>query len=171
MNHPARSSLLARLILAMLLLAATAPAVLLIGCNSSQQTTPPATAPSVPTVTLTLGDQPYVMEIAANEDQRQLGLMHRTSLPEGHGMIFLFTDEDVREFWMKDVPFDLDLVFLNKAGRVVRIVRLNAMDESARSSDFPAFYALELPAGAVHSTGLKVGMTVKIPVDQLPPAQ
>src|SRR5216110_2927678 len=68
---------------------------------------PPATHPAdVPVVelqrkvTIEIGGKPLSIEVAANDDDRQRGLMYRKSMPEDHGMLFVFPGERPLSFWM-----------------------------------------------------------------------
>jgi uncharacterized membrane protein (UPF0127 family) len=86
-------------------------------------------------------------------------------MPDNHGMIFVFSDEEVRAFWMKHTRFPLDIIFLDSAGGVVSIKQMDAYDLHNTSSDKPARYAIELNKGAVSMTGLKVGDRIVIPAE------
>jgi len=52
------------------------------------------------------------VEVAKTFEQRTIGLMFRKSLEENHGMLFIFEDEVVRKFWMKNTYISLDLLFI-----------------------------------------------------------
>jgi hypothetical protein len=88
-------------------------------------------------------------------------------MPADHGMIFVFSDDQVRQFWMKNTRFPLDILFLDSAGKVVSVHQMQAYDLKETSSDFPARYALELNTGAAAESGVKVGDILDIP----PPAR
>src|SRR5262245_63302067 len=80
------------------------------GCESTKDAAKPgessATAGSAspsgtPTVTVTVGPaEPLRVEVAATEEQRELGLMDRDSVPTGTGMIFVFSQAERGAFWM-----------------------------------------------------------------------
>src|SRR5947207_6789398 len=63
-----------------------------------------ACAPSGPAVTVHTagGDVTVAVEVARTPDEQQRGLMYRTALAEGHGMLFVFGDDSDRQFWMKN---------------------------------------------------------------------
>ena len=68
------------------------------------------------------GDAHFQVEIADSDEERRIGLMYRTSLPENGGMLFDFSDEDrVQSMWMKNTLIPLDMAFVAKDGRIVRI--------------------------------------------------
>ena len=55
-------------------------------------------------------------EIADSPEERQKGLMFRSRIDEGRGMIFLFPFPQVLSFWMKNVPFDIDIGYFDSKG-------------------------------------------------------
>ena len=70
--------------------------------------------------------------------------MRRDSLPSDQGMIFVFDKEEQRGFWMANVRFPLDIIFLDATGKVVSIKQMKAYDPSSTPSNGPAQYAIEL---------------------------
>lgn len=93
----------------------------------------------------------------------QKGLGGRTDLPSGLGMLFL----NCNSFWMKDVPFDLDLVRLDKDFNVTEITRMpgsfhNLYLPTYRARKRASEHAIELPAGYCEAKGVKVGDKLEI---------
>ncbi len=83
------------------------------------------------------------------------------------GMLFVFSDAQVREFWMKDMEFALDILWIAD-GRIVAIDRdvpppSARFDEPARVSSLPLRVdaVLELPAGQAYEFGIIEGMSMK----------
>jgi uncharacterized membrane protein (UPF0127 family) len=89
--------------------------------------------------------------------------MHRQSMPADHGMIFVFPDEAIRAFWMRNTKIPLDILYLSAAGRVVSIHPLEPLDETPVRSDGPAKYAIELNQGAAARAGVQVGFVIELP--------
>ncbi|OPY83539.1 MAG: hypothetical protein A4E65_00509 [Syntrophorhabdus sp. PtaU1.Bin153] len=109
----------------------------------------------------------FVTELAVTESQHARGLMHRVSLRDDTGMLFIFNNEELRHFWMRNTLIPLDLVFIDSQ-RIVVSVHCDArpLDESAITSRFPARYVLEINAGLVSKCGIGSGMRVRF--DNLP---
>lgn len=129
----------------------------LCGCRK------PAEPPRLPTTPMQIGTQTYELEIANTDADRQKGLMDRETLPTGRGMIFVFAKEAPRSFWMKNVVFPLDIIFLDATGRVVDVKRMLPLDLRSVSSARPAKYAIELAAGQASASGVKIGDVLVIP--------
>lgn len=104
----------------------------------------------------------FVAELAVTEAEHARGLMHRVSLAHNGGMLFIFDNEEVRYFWMRNTVIPLDMIFIDSQKRVVNIHRgAKPMDETAISSRFPAKYVLEISAGLVSQCGISSGMKVR----------
>ena len=90
----------------------------------------------------------FDIEIADNPYERQTGLMYRNTLEVNQGMLFAFEQEAVLNFYMKNTPLGLDLIFLNKELEIVHIHK-NAIpnDPTGISSVKPAQYVFEIQAG------------------------
>jgi len=100
----------------------------------------------------------FSVEVATTPEQRQRGLMHRTSLPADGGMLFVFPEEKVAQMWMKDTPLSLDLLFLGADGRVLRIEEgAEPLSTRVISSGLPARGVLELAGGSAARLGLRAG--------------
>jgi uncharacterized membrane protein (UPF0127 family) len=135
-------------------------AALLVGCQ------PGATAgsqPALPTVTMSLGEKTFTLEVANTEESRERGLMRRDSMPSDHGMIFVFAAAQPLNFYMKNTRIPLDIVFLDAGGRVISIKQMKPYDLSLTPSGGAALWAIELNQGAAASAGLKVGDQLQIP--------
>lgn len=106
-----------------------------------------ACAGDFPTATIDVGDKTIKVEVAATPELRARGLMHRDSLAKDKGMLFIYPDEAPRSFWMKNVPFPLDIAFADSTGKIVRIDDMPPMTTNSTKSLYPATYALEMNKG------------------------
>lgn len=103
-----------------------------------------------------------VAELAATPEERQRGLMYRTELPAGSGMLFVFEEEQELSFWMKDTYIPLDIAFIDAAGRIVDIQHMRPQTENLHTSAAPAIFALEVPLGWFAAHDVNVGDTAQI---------
>jgi uncharacterized membrane protein (UPF0127 family) len=105
-----------------------------------------------------LGEFTLSIELAATESERSKGLMHRTEMNRGHGMLFRFDKTRMVQMWMKNTPLSLDMVFIDELGQVKHIAR-NTIPQSTKiiSSRSPVRYVLEINAGIAEELGIKRG--------------
>jgi uncharacterized membrane protein (UPF0127 family) len=101
------------------------------------------------------------LEIASTYQSRAIGLMHRSSVPEGTGMLFFYPVEDRLRFWMKNVPMDIDIGFFDAQGSLVGWHTMKGTQTRPASrpkpypiyeSQGPAQFAVELTAGFFKSS-------------------
>jgi len=102
------------------------------------------------------------VEIADTEEERTQGLMLRSQLAEGRGMLFIFPESAFWPFWMKDTYIPLDILWLNEKQEVVEIVReaqpaVGRLRPPSFGGTVPARFVLEVPAGFVERHGVKEG--------------
>ncbi|HEY0615766.1 MAG TPA: DUF192 domain-containing protein [Candidatus Elarobacter sp.] len=111
------------------------------------------------------------LAVAANERQREHGLMNVRWVPPGQGMIFAFPDGDqMRGFWMKDTVTPLDMVFVTSDGTISEVaVNVPATpprtpDEKIARRQAVAHYVIELGSGQAGAFGLIPGSRIAVPV-------
>lgn len=112
--------------------------------------------------TLNLNGHSIALERVADDPARQKGLSGRDSLPKDRGMLFVFNRDQAGCFWMKDMRFPLDIVWLDMSKQVVQIAAHVSPLTYPRSfcpSD-PATYVIELNAGQAKGLGIEVGHTL-----------
>ncbi len=98
------------------------------------------------------------IEIADNDSTRERGMMQRTEFPERTGMLFLFDEETMQQFWMGNTPLALDLLFIDADSQIVDFAKYAVPFSNAPlASRSPAQYVLEVPAGWVDSNGIVEG--------------
>ena len=110
----------------------------------------------------------FSVEIADTPDKQQLGLMFRESMPRDHGMLFIFSGETMRSFWMKNTRIPLDIMYFDKDLKLVSV----AVAKPCRTprcptyaSEGPAQYVLELNAGKAAELGVRPGDELKLHID------
>lgn len=108
------------------------------------------------------GADTLVAEVANTETERARGLMGRSTLPEGSGMLFVFGEPEIQGVWMRDTPLPLDAAFIDEDRRVTTIVGLEPFDETVRYSDVPIEYVLEVERGWFAEHGVEAGDTATI---------
>lgn len=101
------------------------------------------------------------IEIADNDYQIQTGLMYRKSMQNDRGMLFIFSEDAPRSFYMKNTEFSLDIIFINSKNKVVSIQKnAKPLDERSLPSTGPAQYVLEVNTGLTDSWNLKAGDSI-----------
>lgn len=104
------------------------------------------------------GRHPITIEIAATMEEKARGLMFRSKVPDGTGMLFPYGDEQEITMWMKNTYASLDMVFIRLDGTVLRVAtNTEPLSENIISSGGPAAAVLELAAGSAGKLGLKRG--------------
>ena len=134
-----------------------------------------------------IGAETFTLELALNDETRFKGLSGRTEIAANGGLLFVFPDRfvQVHNFVMRDCPVDIDILYLDKAGRVVASYEMKA--EAGRSEDekvlsgppgtpewaktndayenrlkrysskFPSQFVIELKGGTIARLGIKNG--------------
>ncbi len=116
-------------------------------------------------IKLTLPRGEIEVQLADSETSRELGLSYRESIGDEEGMLFIFDKPDVYAFWMKDMKFPIDIIWLSETGQVVHT------EEDVSPNTYPkifankpkAQYVLELNAGMAKKYGLYLGSKVLFP--------
>lgn len=102
----------------------------------------------------------FDVEVADTAKTQKNGLMFRTQLDADKGMIFINEYDQVWNMWMKNTLIPLDMIFVNKAGRIVKIApNAQPKDLTIISSDIPVRAVLEIGAGQSEKKGIMVGDT------------
>jgi uncharacterized membrane protein (UPF0127 family) len=103
----------------------------------------------------------FDVEIAQTPEQMQYGLMNRTDLPENYAMLFLFPDDRQRSMWMKDTPLPLDMLFVDKHGKILYI-KQRATPNSTEEISFstPARAVIEMLGGTAEKKNIQVGDSI-----------
>jgi uncharacterized protein len=117
-----------------------------------------ALAQALPVVELSAGMHRIRAEVAADYGSRMTGLMHRPSMPQGAGMLFIFEESAVQCMWMKNTLIPLSVAFIDEAGRIINIADMTPHSEQSHCASRPARYALEMNRGWFEARGIKPGI-------------
>lgn len=98
------------------------------------------------------------IEFAETEYETQTGLMYRDKMANNQGMLFIFPDERMHSFYMKNTEIPLDIIYI-KSDLTIASFQENAqpMNETGLSSQVPVQYVLEVNAGLAQKWLLEVG--------------
>src|SRR5271165_2009474 len=111
------------------------------------------------------GVHSFSVEVVATDAEREKGLMYRRELPEGRGMLFDFQNEQPVAFWMKNTYIPLDMIFIRKDGRILRIAEnTEPLSERLVPSGGPILAVLEVIGGTARKLGIKPGDLVAHPI-------
>jgi uncharacterized membrane protein (UPF0127 family) len=122
-------------------------------------------------VTTPAGVRRFHVQVALSQEQRTMGLMERTSLPDSAGMLFLYERDEpaTSGFWMFRTRIPLDIAFMDSAGRIVAIRQMTPCTATLMSGcpsyepGAPYRAALEVNAGVLARHGIAIGTQVELP--------
>ncbi len=114
--------------------------------------------------TVAIGDMVIDTKVVSKAGDRKKGLSKIDSLPFTEGMIFVFENKGPYAFWMKDMKFAIDIIWIDENKRVVDIAA-NVAPEPGRGDDEltlyrpggEALYVLEINAGLSALHGIQIG--------------
>lgn len=104
------------------------------------------------------------VEIARTPPERNRGLSGREELMWGHGMLFIMDEPGLHGFWMKDMKFPIDIIWIDE-NLVVQDISAELPPESYPKIFYPktkAKYVLEVPAGFSKSYGIAPGIVLQL---------
>jgi len=144
--------------------------ILLTGCGSEKVGTGLDSPTGDHGAYLTVRDMTFEVEVVDSLDDQIKGLSWRESLEEDEGMLFIYDISKKRRFWMKDMKFGLDIIFIND-GIVVDIVLdlpapVGDEEPMGYTSKEVSDMVLEVNAGVVDKYGVEVGDGVDIVWDK-----
>ena len=141
--------------------------VLLLAFAGTFAQAQPAAAPALQPqldlqrATLQAGRQKISVQLARTPQQRQTGLMHRRSMPQQEGMLFVFDQPGVQCFWMKNTLLPLTAAFVDDDGTIVNLADMQPQSETPHCSARPVRYVLEMNQGWFKHHGVKAGARLK----------
>lgn len=114
-----------------------------------------------------LGNKLISIEIAETEKEKAQGLMGRKLLEKNSGMLFIYKDERILSFWMKNTLIALDIGFFDKKMKLIDIQTMypegkKLLDQyTIYSSKSAAMYALEMNKSWFTKNDIKIGTELK----------
>ncbi len=118
---------------------------------------PAAAQTSMPVMELTAGFHRIEAEVAATDQNRQIGLMNRRVMPPQRGMLFVFTHDNTHCMWMRNTFIPLSVAFMDGEGTIINIEDMQPQTENNHCARRPARYALEMNLGWFAQRGIKAG--------------
>ena len=119
------------------------------------------------TVRFRANDLSLKVEIAANEKQRETGLMFRQALAADQGMLFVFEEQSSIHVWMKNTLIPLDVIFIDQTGKIVSMLKnlppCKQTNCPVYHSAAPASFMLEVNAGFIEQQQIQPGQAIKLP--------
>ncbi len=111
------------------------------------------------TSTVKMGDKTFFVEVVDTSEGRNKGLSSRENLAKYDGMLFVFEKSAIHPFWMKDMKFPLDIIWIGENLRVVYIKEDATLESypDIFTPDANAMYVVEINAGTVADRKIKIG--------------
>jgi uncharacterized membrane protein (UPF0127 family) len=125
---------------------------------------------------LKISNTKLFVEVASTNEQKNKGLSGRKQLQENQGMLFIFSPETKPTFWMKDMLFNIDIIWIKKNKIVYinsNVPAPNSECLSANSScpPLPTYFppvavdkVLETNAGWAKNNNIKIGDTIEVKI-------
>lgn len=109
------------------------------------------------TSSVKVGSHPLKVEVAADDPQREQGLMYRTSLGREEGMLFIFDEPAYHAMWMKNTLIPLSVAFIDRNGVILNILDMEPQTLDSHMAAGPAVYAIETNKGWFEDKRIKAG--------------
>lgn len=111
-----------------------------------------------------IGSVPIKLEVANNPTTRSRGLSGRIDLKEGEGMLFVFLEPEIQGFWMKDMNFPIDIIWINEKFKIIGVEKNVSPNTFPTSfySPAPVKYVIETPAGYFDRNSLNIGDSISL---------
>lgn len=107
------------------------------------------------------GDDCFTVELAITPDEQSRGLMFREQMDKDRGMLFVFKNEGIHSFWMKNTMIPLDIIWIDSNSKVVFISKdvqpCKSVSCPTINPQASAMYVLEINAGISDQIDLNVG--------------
>jgi len=122
--------------------------------------------------TVVINGYPFLATIANTPQEREQGLSGKDKLLQGEAMLFLFDDSKIRTFWMRDMKFDLDILFIRSSTSLTtgdEILEIATLKKPTDNKNIQSYTTknkvdkvLEINAGMSEKLKIKVGDKIEI---------
>jgi len=149
------------------------PLIFLVNCqNENTNSLPPGALGPLRTVQFELGGETVEIEVAITAAEQRQGLMYRESMPDNHGMLFVYDTPQYLSFWMKNTNIPLSIAFIREDGVISNIEKMEPYQGPLDPLDHynarqRVVYALEMNQGWFEKHGIKAGDKIDLPFDEI----
>jgi hypothetical protein len=119
-------------------------------------------------LSLKINNKNYYLDIARTDEEKNKGLAKFDSIKDNEGMIFIFEVPGRYSFYMKDMKFNIDIIFLDENHKIISLFKnvkftdyKNPRDYEIYQPDYNSKYVIELKAGEIENIGIKTGDTIE----------
>lgn len=152
--------------------------------NSKPKTKEQAKSPSKSKMTINMTTEkatwhlkkPIFLKVAYTMEAQKKGFMGYKEIPEDFGILFMYHEERILNFWMANCWVDIDILFLNEEGKIIQTYSMPKEEPKTKeetdheyyerlprySSISPARFAIEIKSGKIKELGLKVGDLIQL---------
>lgn len=111
-----------------------------------------------------LSDKSFTVAVADEPKEQEKGLSGKNNLPKNRGMLFVFGKPDYYSFWMKDMKFPIDIIWIDENLRIINIEKNITPDTFPKKfiPQLPAKYVLEVNGGWSDKNEIKEGVNIKV---------
>jgi uncharacterized membrane protein (UPF0127 family) len=111
-----------------------------------------------------VGDTAIRVKVLDTLEERQKGLSNTESLEPDHGMLFIFDKEDDHGIWMKDMNYPIDIIWLDRFGKIVYFEKNISPDTfpDVFKSGKQTAYVIEVNAGFIDKNNIKLGDSIDL---------
>ncbi|MBM3822579.1 MAG: DUF192 domain-containing protein [Verrucomicrobia bacterium] len=118
--------------------------------------------PKLPTLKLWMGPKEVTAELALTPKQWAAGMMFRTNMADGEGMLFVFPERTRAAFWMKNTYVPLDGAYVDPEGMILEIHDMKPLNESSiQAGSDQIQYVLEVPRGWFARNGITTNVVIR----------
>lgn len=119
---------------------------------------------NLPRVQLSAGMHLITAQVASTPLQRETGLMYRSEMPVGEGMVFVFETPSALCFWMKNTQIPLTAAFVADDGTIINLEDMTPMTTDSHCAKKPVRFVLEMNQGWFAKRGIKPGQKISGPL-------